>query len=277
VQKELVTPTGAALLRALVEEKGLTFAAQPAMRVQKIGYGAGTRNPRDFPNVLRLSVGETEAAGPTDTRVPNDNRVPHPSQSHREGWEEDSQHSQDVQDANSARHPHHDDSNTVTVLETALDDLSPQVIAYVSETALERGALDVMLTPVTMKKGRPGTLLTVLCNPADSAALEQLLLRETSTLGIRIRQDRRVCLDRAHTTVQTAYGAIRIKLGTRAANIDTETRTPEILNVNPEFEDCRAAARAHDVPLKQVQQAALAAWHTTHSNPDTKAHTKTHG
>jgi pyridinium-3,5-bisthiocarboxylic acid mononucleotide nickel chelatase len=283
VQKELVTPTGAALLRALVEEKGLTFASQPAMRVQKIGYGAGTRNPRDFPNVLRLSVGETEATDPTDTlvptdiRVPNDSRVPHSSQSHRDGWEEDRQHSQDVQGANSARHPHHDDSNTVTVLETALDDLSPQVIAYVTEAALERGALDVMLTPVLMKKNRPGTLLTVLCNPADSAALEQLLLRETSTLGLRIRQDRRLCLDRAHTTVQTAYGAIRIKLGTRAAHISTETGTPEILNANPEFEDCRAAARAHNVPLKQVQQAALAAWHNTQPNPDTKAHTETHG
>jgi uncharacterized protein (TIGR00299 family) protein len=219
VQMELVTPTGAALLRALIEEKGLSFGQQPAMRVQKIGYGAGTRNPKDFPNVLRLSIGETG-------------------------------------DANSARHPQHDDSQTVTVLETALDDLSPQVLAYVTETALERGALDVMLTPVIMKKGRPGTLITILCNPADSAALEQLLLRETSTLGIRIRQDRRACLDRAHTAVQTPYGEIRIKLGTRAAT----NGSAEILNANPEFEDCRAAARAHNIAVKQVQQAAIAAW-----------------
>jgi pyridinium-3,5-bisthiocarboxylic acid mononucleotide nickel chelatase len=227
VQMELVTPTGAALLRALIEEKGLSFGQQPAMRVDKIGYGAGTRNPKDFPNVLRLSVGETG-------------------------------------DSNSAKHPHHDDSQTVTVLETALDDLSPQVLAYVTETALERGALDVMLTPVIMKKGRPGTLLTILCNPADSGAMEQLLLRETSTLGVRIRQDRRVCLERAHTAVQTAYGEIRIKLGTH----DGET-----LNANPEFEDCRAAARAHNVPVKQVQQAALAAW----LNKKSATHTKANG
>jgi pyridinium-3,5-bisthiocarboxylic acid mononucleotide nickel chelatase len=234
VRMELVTPTGAALLRALVEEKGLTFGQQPAMRVRKIGYGAGTRNPKDFPNVLRLSIGDTE-------------------------------------DSNSARHPHHDDSETVTVLETALDDLSPQVLAYVTETALERGALDVMLTPVIMKKGRPGTLITILCNPADSAALEQLLLRETSTLGVRIRQDRRACLDRAHSAVQTPYGEIRIKLGTHEG---------EILNANPEFEDCRAAARAHEVPVKQVQQAAIAAWlhqESQKSQTDTKAHTKTNG
>jgi len=236
-QMELVTPTGAALLRALVEEKGLTFGPQPAMRVQKIGYGAGTRNPKDFPNVLRLSVGETAGGEATGTAG-------------------------ETGESNSARHPNHDDSQTVTVLETALDDLSPQVIAYVTEAALERGALDVMLTPVIMKKGRPGTLLTLLCNPADSAALEQLLLRETSTLGIRIRQDRRICLERAHTTVETPYGEIRIKLGTH----DGET-----LNANPEFEDCRAAARAHAVPLKQVQQAAMAAWFHQKSESHTKA------
>jgi uncharacterized protein (TIGR00299 family) protein len=248
LQMELVTPTGAALLRALVEEKGLTFGPQPAMRVARIGYGAGTRNPKDFPNVLRLSVGEAA-----------DIRVPDASQPHRDAWAGDSQHSQhfqDLQSSNSARHPQHDDSATVTVLETALDDLSPQVLAYVTETALERGALDVMLTPVIMKKGRPGTLITILCNPADSSTLEQLLLRETSTLGVRIRQDRRVCLDRAHSAVQTAYGEIRIKLGMHAA----ATGEAEILNANPEFEDCRAAARAHNVPVKQVQQAALAAW-----------------
>jgi uncharacterized protein (TIGR00299 family) protein len=232
IQMELVTPTGAALLRALVEEKGLTFGPQPAMRVERIGYGAGTRNPKDFPNVLRLSVGETtEPAGETG-------------------------------ESNSARHPNHDDSQTVTVLETALDDLSPQVLAYVTETALERGALDVMLTPVIMKKGRPGTLLTLLCNPADSAALEQLLLRETSTLGVRVRQDRRICLERAHTTVPTPYGEIRIKLGTHDG---------EILNANPEFEDCRAAARTHNVAVKQVQQAAIAAWFHQKSESHTKA------
>jgi uncharacterized protein (DUF111 family) len=137
------------------------------------------------------------------------------------------------------------------VLETALDDLSPQVLAYVAETALANGALDVMLTPVIMKKGRPGTLLTVLCNPSDSHALEQFILRETSTLGVRIRQDRRSCLDRSHTTVSTPYGDIRIKIGSQGG---------EALNAAPEFEDCRAAAAQHKVAVKQVQQAAIAAY-----------------
>jgi uncharacterized protein (TIGR00299 family) protein len=225
IQMELVTPTGAALLRALVEEKGLIFGQQPAMIVEKIGYGAGTRNPKDFPNVLRLSVGEA-SEDPAETALP-------------------------AQHSNSAQHHRHDASQTVTVLETALDDLSPQLVAHVTELALQQNALDVMLTPVIMKKGRPGTLITILCNPADSPALEQLLLRETSTLGVRIRQDRRSCLERKHETVETPYGPIRMKLGILAG---------ETLNANPEFEDCRAAALAYNVALKLVQQAAIAGW-----------------
>ncbi len=205
VQKELVTPTGAALLRVLDP----AFGQQPAMRVDRIGYGAGTRNPKGFPNALRISVGEADEV--TERRT-----------------------------------------ETVTVIETALDDLSPQILAWVAESALAAGALDVMLTPVIMKKGRPGTLLTVLCNPLESAALERLILRETSTLGVRIRQDQRSCLKRQHTPVQTLYGEIRIKVGLLAG---------EEMNAAPEFEDCRAAAKQHNVALKLVQQAAIAAYH----------------
>jgi uncharacterized protein (DUF111 family) len=136
-------------------------------------------------------------------------------------------------------------------METALDDMSPQVLAYVAETALARGALDAMLTPVIMKKGRPGTLLTVLCNPAQSAALERLILTETSTLGVRIRQEKRSCLERRHIPVATEYGEIRIKVGTLGG---------ETMNAAPEYEDCRAAAAKHHVAIKQVQQAAIAAY-----------------
>ena len=209
VQKELVTPTGAALLRALAPG----FGQQPAMRVDSIGYGAGTRNPKGFPNVLRLSLGEADSAASERTHG---------------GTEE-----------------------TVMVLETALDDASPQLLAHVAERALEAGALDVMLTPVVMKKGRAATLLTVLCEPGRSAALEALLLRETTTLGIRKHVEERVCLDRRHTRVTTEFGEIRVKIG----SLDEEE-----LNVMPEYEDCRVAARKHDVPLKQVMQAALAAY-----------------
>jgi uncharacterized protein (TIGR00299 family) protein len=207
IQKELVTPTGAALLRALDPIAG----QQPAMNVEQIGYGAGTRNPKDFPNVLRLSVGESsENSIATDS--PNE---------------------------------------IVIVLETALDDLSPQILAHVAERALAKGALDVMLTPVIMKKGRPGTLLTVLCEESESVALQELILSETSTLGVRVRRDHRVILERAHCTMSTAYGDIRIKIGSRAG---------QELNAAPEFEDCRTAAAQHGVPLKQVQQAAIVAY-----------------
>jgi pyridinium-3,5-bisthiocarboxylic acid mononucleotide nickel chelatase len=211
IEKELVTPTGAALIRALAP----TFGPQPAMRIDHIGYGAGTRNPKDFPNVLRLSIGDAD----------------------------------ETHGAHKARNP---ETDTVTVLETALDDLSPQLLAHVTEKALATGALDVMLTPVIMKKGRPGTLLTILCNPTESPALQQLILRETSTLGLRIRQDQRACLNRTHATVDTPYGPIRIKIG---------TLNEQEYNSNPEFEDCRAAAAQHNVPLKLVQQAAIAAYH----------------
>jgi uncharacterized protein (TIGR00299 family) protein len=211
VQKELVTPTGAALVRALDPN----FGAQPAMSVERIGYGAGSRNPKGFPNALRISIGEAESA---QTKA-----------------------------------------DTVTVLETALDDLSPQVLAWVAESALAAGAMDVMLTPVIMKKGRPGTLLTVLCSEKTQQKLERLILRETSTLGMRIRRDERSCLERHHLAVQTPYGEIRMKIG----KLDGE-----VMNAAPEFEDCRAAAVRCDVPLKQVQQAAIAAYARTASEDE---------
>jgi uncharacterized protein (TIGR00299 family) protein len=206
VQMELVTPTGAALLRALE----CRFEATPVMRTQAIGYGAGTRNPDRFPNVLRVSVGEIAQA-------------PH--------WNEE----------------------RVTVLECAVDDLSPQVLAHTAQLALERGALDVMSGPVTMKKGRLGTLLTVLCKPSDADHLQQLIFRETTTLGIRVREENRVVLEREITPVQTDFGVIHIKTGSWQG---------EDWNAAPEFEDCRRAAAAFDVPLKTVMQAALAAWRT---------------
>ncbi len=204
VQVELVTPTGAALLRAL----DCRFDAMPVMRTQAIGYGAGTRNPERFPNVLRVSVGEVADA----PRFSEDK---------------------------------------VTVLACAVDDLSPQVLAHTSQLLLERGALDVMSSPVTMKKGRLGTLLTVLCKAGDAVDLQQLMFRETTTLGIRVREETRVILARETTPVATEYGVIHMKTGSWQG---------EEWNAAPEFEDCRSAAIAFGVPLKAVMQAAMAAW-----------------
>jgi hypothetical protein len=203
LQMELVTPTGAALLRAL----GCSFGDAPAMRSHAIGYGAGTRNPERFPNVLRLSIGEAGTA----TQFAEE---------------------------------------TITVLECAVDDLSPQVVARALELALARGALDAMCIPVTMKKSRVGLLLTVLCERHSAAAFEELLFRETSTLGIRVREEKRVVLERSFVEAQTAFGIVRVKLGL--------WRGVE-MNAMPEYEDCRAAAEKHGVPVKQVMQAAMAA------------------
>lgn len=208
-KRELTTPTGAALLRAL----GCSFGTAPVIAADAIGYGAGTANPEGFPNVLRLTIGESAESGRIGLGAGKSDRV--------------------------------------VVLECAVDDATPQVVAHAMELALENGALDAMTAPVTMKKGRLGTLLTVLTKPENSAAIEDLLFRETTTLGIRRRTEERVILDRSFVTVETAYGQIRVKVASSSG---------ERRNAMPEYEDCRRAAREHGVPLKQVIEAALVAF-----------------
>jgi uncharacterized protein (TIGR00299 family) protein len=196
---ELATPTGAALLRALECRAG----AFPAAQVVQIGYGAGTRNPQSFPNVLRLSVGEADAEHPLEK---------------------------------------------ITVLETTMDDLSPQVLGYVSERLLAEGALDVFILPAQMKKNRPGSLLTVLCEAPQAARLRQLLFSETTTLGIRTREDFRETLDRRIVTVPSPWGEVRVK----------EARlNGRVTNYSPEYEDCRRIAEANGIALREVQEAVL--------------------
>lgn len=199
---------------ALLRALDCQFEAPGVMRSSAIGYGAGARNPAKFPNVLRLTLGEIVVS--SGIAAPR-------------GFGEEK----------------------VTVLECAVDDLNPQVLAHAARLARERGALDVMTSPVTMKKGRPGTLLTVLSKPADAAGLEELIFRETSTLGIRVREESRLLLARETVAVQTEFGEIRVKVGFWQG---------EEINAAPEFEDCRRAAEALDVPLKTVMQAALAQW-----------------
>jgi len=201
---ELVTPTGAAIVRAL----GCRFESRPPMCISAIGYGAGTRNPVGFANVLRLSLGETDDSASESAEL-------------------------------------------VTVLETAIDDLSPQVIAHVMEQTLAQGALDVMCTPVLMKKGRPGHLLTLLAERKDVAQLEALLFRETSTLGLRVREERRSVLERKNVNSNIFGENVRIKVASRQG---------QELHAAPEFEDCRRIAALKGLPLKQVQEAALRAY-----------------
>lgn len=136
---------------------------------------------------------------------------------------------------------------TITVLEASLDDLNPQVFGYVLDQLLEQGALEVFGMPVQMKKNRPGMLLTVLCRPQDSSRLSQVIFAETTTLGIRKREERREILARKWITVATRWGSVRMKVaGLHGA----------ITNYAPEYEDCRRIARTHRVPLKAVMQEA---------------------
>ena len=199
IQMELVTPTGAALVRAL----NCTFGPAPAMRVDKIGYGAGSRNPKRFPNVVRLSLGDTTEVAPIA-------------------------------------------GDTVVVMETAVDDLNPQILGDFTDRALQAGALDVMCSSVHMKKNRLATLITILCDRAHVEPLQQLLFRETSTLGVRVREERRACLDRKFVKVKTQWGEIKIKIG---------LLNGVEVNAAPEYEDCRRCAEQHAVPLKLVMQA----------------------
>ncbi len=162
VMMELVTPTGAAIVKTLASR----FTSFPEMKIERSGYGAGTRDFPGHPNVLRLTIGEAN---------------PHSLA------------------ANTA-------SDTVTVLEANLDDLNPQVFGYVMDRLFEAGALDAFAMPVQMKKNRPGTLLTVLCKPEHAGELTQLIFTETTTLGVRRREETRQTLARRWENVGTRVG-----------------------------------------------------------------------
>jgi len=202
VQAELVTPTGAAIVKTLATR----FASFPEMRIEKSGYGAGTREFPGLPNVARLTIGEAASTLAAKTA-----------------------------------------SDTVTVLEANLDDLNPQVFGYVMDRLLEEGALDAFGMPVQMKKNRPGTLLTVLCKPEDASKLTQLIFTETTTLGVRRRDEVRQTLARRWEKVRTQWGDVRIKIASMNGTVT---------NYAPEFEDCRRIASEHHVPLKTVMQEA---------------------
>ncbi len=199
---ELLTPTGALLVTAHASDYG----PLPALRVERVGHGAGGRDPKDRPNVLRLLVGQEEdrAAG-----------------------------------------------ERVLVLETELDDIAPQLLGPLLEQLLTAGALDAYFTPVQMKKGRPGVLVTVVAPPALREPLEELLFRETTTLGVRRQEWERTTLERKSVSVATAYGPIRVKIGRRRGTV---------YNAWPEFDDCQRAAAERGVAVKEVLAAALAAW-----------------
>jgi uncharacterized protein (TIGR00299 family) protein len=201
IERELVTPTGAAIVSTLASASG----PMPMMTVNVVGTGAGSADLPEQPNVLRLFAGERTGWGPAA-------------------------------------------DETVTVIEANLDDMNPQLYGYFAERALEAGALDVFSTPAQMKKNRPGQLVTVLARPETAESLIALLFAETTTIGVRVSEASRRCLDREWVTVETAFGPVRIKLARAGSSV---------LNVTPEYEDCRRIAAERGVPLKQVLAEAL--------------------
>jgi pyridinium-3,5-bisthiocarboxylic acid mononucleotide nickel chelatase len=205
IQKELVTPTGAAIVHVLARQ----FGRFPRMKTEKIAYGAGSRNPKNFPNVVRLSVGETSVGDEENSAIPTEE---------------------------------------IAILEANVDDMTPQIFGYVMERARAAGALDVFGAAVQMKKNRPGMLLTVLCRPQDRSRLTRLIFAETTTLGVRMRQETRATLARRHVVIQTRWGEVRMKL----AGINGS-----VSNYAPEYEDCRRIAEQQSVPLKTVMQEAI--------------------
>ena len=204
IEKELVTPTGAAIAVTLAKD----FGKPPAMKLSKVGLGAGSK---DFPipNILRLWVGEKTAS---DNEPVN--------------WEQE----------------------TITVLETQIDDLNPQVVAYTLEQLIAAGALDVFTQSIGMKKSRSGILLTAICHPELADTCKTIIFRETSTLGIRERSQQRSILHREIKSVETQYGTVRVKIASWRG---------EIINMQPEYEDCAALARQHNVPWKKISESAL--------------------
>jgi len=140
----------------------------------------------------------------------------------------------------------------IAVIETVIDDSTPQLLAYVSELLLEAGAWDVYRAAVQMKKGRTGVQLTVLSSPELAPALRELLLRETTTIGLRWRLENKMALAREFAEVETAWGKVRIKIARWSAD--------SVANASPEYEDCRRIAREHAVPLKLVMQEAMRAY-----------------
>jgi pyridinium-3,5-bisthiocarboxylic acid mononucleotide nickel chelatase len=215
VDGETVTPTGAGLTVALAE----SFGGFPPMTVETIAYGAGGKDFPNTPNVLRLVIGERSAGA-----MPG-------SEGGGGAW-----------DAMVA--------DQVVLIEANLDDMSPELIPAVLEASFAGGAVDAWLTPIYMKKGRPGTQISALCDPAKADTVAQTIIEHSTSFGVRMSTWERRCVPREKRTVQTPYGEISVKL----ARLGDRT-----LTASPEFEDCRAAAEKAGVSLKEVYAAAISA------------------
>jgi uncharacterized protein (TIGR00299 family) protein len=184
----------------------------PPLTLAQTGYGAGTRQYEKFPNALRILIGADETSRTTSASTSETEQL----------W----------------------------MIETNMDDISPQILGHVMERAFDLGALDCYFTPVQMKKNRPGVLLSILCAPEQRSSLSDLLFSETTTLGVRAYEVERRALERQIVVVETQYGPIDVKVARLNGHI---------VKSMPEYEQCRQAARSAKVPLRVVEEAARAA------------------
>ncbi|MEH1779959.1 MAG: nickel pincer cofactor biosynthesis protein LarC [Nostoc sp.] len=217
IDRELVTPTGAAIATTLARD----FGSPPAIAIKQIGLGAGTIN-LPIPNILRLWLGE--------------------SASLQSNFSDSEGTSSNLE--------------TISVLETQIDDLNPQAIGYTFEALFAAGALDVFTQTIGMKKSRPGILLTVICHPENLLSCEAVIFRETTTLGIRRTTQQRAILQREIQEVETEYGKVRLKIAWKGQSTEKV-----IANVQPEYEDCADLARKHNIPWREIQRLALQRWY----------------
>ena len=196
--KELVTPTGAAIVTSLAE------FSRPTLNLEKIGYGAGGRNPDEYPNVMRLWIGEA---------------------------------------------PVHDGHEGMVLLETNIDDMNPQIYDYVMEKLFAQGALDVWFTHIQMKKNRPAVMLSVLAPGDAESRLAETVMRETSTLGIRVRPIFRHIAGRDIVEIDSTFGKVRVKV---------KRFQGELLSISPEYDECRRIAAEKNIPLREVYRTVEA-------------------
>ena len=236
IERELVTPTGAAIVTTLATE----FGSPPDMILEKVGMGAGNLDLK-IPNILRIWLGETA----NTVNYINPGIKAEPTHNNHRGVSKESQNQNSPYLEN------------ISVLETQIDDITPQVIGYIFEALLTAGALDVFTQAVGMKKCRPGILLTVICHPENLVECEAILFRETTTLGIRRLTQQRAVLQREIQNLETEYGKVRIKVAWTGTMKDKV-----ITNAHPEYADCAELAQKHGIPWQEIHRLALQIWYS---------------